>query len=79
MFKFNCKLTRLFSWLLLLLLPVSTIIAQHVLPFRNTSLPVHARVADLLSRLTPDEKISLFGYRSQSVDRLGIPAYKWCG
>jgi beta-glucosidase len=27
--------------------------------------------------LTPEEKISLLGYRSKAVERLGIPAYNW--
>ncbi|HEV9037389.1 MAG TPA: glycoside hydrolase family 3 N-terminal domain-containing protein [Puia sp.] len=47
------------------------------LPFRNSSLPTADRVTDLLSRLTLQEKVSLLGYRSKSVDRLSIPAYNW--
>jgi beta-glucosidase len=45
--------------------------------FRNPQQPVEARVNDLLHQLTLDEKISLLGYRSQAVPRLGIPAYNW--
>jgi beta-glucosidase len=45
--------------------------------FRNTQLTVQARVNDLLKQLTPEEKISLLGYNSKAVDRLGIPAYNW--
>ena len=45
--------------------------------FRNSKLPVTVRVADLLKQLTTEEKISLLGYNSKSVDRLGIPAYNW--
>jgi beta-glucosidase len=47
------------------------------LPFRNETLPTADRVKDLLSRLTLEEKVSLLGYRSKSVDRLSIPAYNW--
>lgn len=47
------------------------------LPFRDASLSREARVKDLLSRLALEEKIKLLGYRSQSVDRLSIPAYNW--
>ena len=47
------------------------------LPFRNPSLPIEKRVDDLLTQLTPAEKVSLLGYRSKSVDRLSIPAYNW--
>ncbi len=46
-------------------------------PFRDASLSREARVKDLLSRLTLEEKISLLGYRSQAVPRLSIPAYNW--
>src|SRR5687767_12104925 len=45
--------------------------------FRNEKLPSAARVADLLKQLTLPEKISLLGYRSKAVPRLGIPAYNW--
>jgi beta-glucosidase len=46
-------------------------------PFRDASQPEAARVKDLLSRLTLEEKVSLLGYRSKAVDRLSIPAYNW--
>lgn len=52
-------------------------IAQPSPPFRNTRLPVETRVNDLLKQLTLEEKISLLGFRSKSVPRLGIPAYNW--
>ena len=45
--------------------------------FRDPSQPVAARVNDLLARLTPEEKVSLLGYRSRAVERLSIPAYNW--
>lgn len=45
--------------------------------FRNPALGVQQRVNDLLQRLTLEEKISLLGYNSRPVQRLGIPAYNW--
>jgi len=60
--------------LVVLLITVLTATAQ---PFRDASLPQQARVNDLLSRLTLEEKVELLGYRSKAVDRLSIPAYNW--
>ncbi len=45
--------------------------------FRDPSKPVEQRVQDLLQKLTLEEKISLLGFNSKSVPRLGIPAYNW--
>lgn len=47
--------------------------AQAQYPFQNPSLPVEQRVSNLLSLLTPDEKIQMLG-RSINVPRLGIHA-----
>ncbi|MBX3728346.1 MAG: glycoside hydrolase family 3 C-terminal domain-containing protein [Candidatus Sumerlaeia bacterium] len=47
------------------------------LPFRNPDLPLDARVADLISRLTRDEKISRLFHDSPAIERLGIPTYNW--
>ena len=46
-------------------------------PFQNPKLPVEERVENLLSLLTPEEKVGLMMNKSVSVDRLGIPAYNW--
>lgn len=45
--------------------------------FRDPSRPAGERVADLLSRLTLDEKISQLVNDSPAIERLGIPAYDW--
>lgn len=45
--------------------------------FRNPSLPVEQRAADLVARLSTDEKIALMNHRSAAVERLGIPEYDW--
>src|SRR5882762_9503192 len=59
--------------ILILSLPASA----QPLAFRDASQPEAARVKDLLSRLTLEEKVSLLGYRSRPVERLSIPAYNW--
>ena len=46
-------------------------------PFQDTSLTVHERVEDLLSRLTLDEKLSLMEHRNPAIPSLGLPAYSW--
>lgn len=50
------------------------------LPFRNSNLPVEARVNDLIERMTLEEKIDLLaGYKDfylHPCERLGIPAFK---
>jgi len=45
-------------------------------PFRNPELPLEERVRDLVSRLTPEEKINLMPQYMTAIDRLGIQAYK---
>ncbi|MGW4617647.1 glycoside hydrolase family 3 C-terminal domain-containing protein [Streptomyces sp. NPDC004592] len=45
-------------------------------PFRDPRLRVDRRVEDLLSRLTPDEKISLLHQYEPAVPRLGIQAFR---
>ena len=51
--------------------------AQQLPAYKDTHQPLDARVADLVSRLTLTEKVSLLGYQSQAVPRLNIPAYNW--
>ncbi len=46
-------------------------------PFRDSSLPLEARVDDLLSRLTLEEKVSRMVHDSAAIERLGIPSYNW--
>lgn len=58
------------------LLNFSTVKAQAPI-YKDASQSIELRVKDLLSKLTIEEKISLLGYRSQAVPRLGIPAYNW--
>jgi beta-glucosidase len=51
--------------------------AQDKLIYKDSAQPLDVRVKDLVSRLTLKEKVSLLGYNSQAVPRLGIPAYNW--
>lgn len=46
-------------------------------PFQNPELPVEERVENVLSLLTPEEKVGLMMNKSVSVDRLGIPSVNW--
>ena len=47
------------------------------LPYLDTSLPVDARVENLISRMTLEEKISQMTHTSKGIPRLGIPDYNW--
>lgn len=58
-------------------LPAITSAQKTVENFRNPKLPFQTRVNELLESLTLQEKISLLGFRSKSVERLDIPAYNW--
>jgi len=51
--------------------------AQNKPIYKDPSQPLDLRVKDLVSRLTLEEKVSLLGYQSKAVPRLGIPAYNW--
>ena len=46
-------------------------------PFLDTKLSNKERVENLLSLLTPEEKVGLMMNKSISIDRLGIPSYNW--
>jgi beta-glucosidase len=47
------------------------------LPFQDPDLPVEARVADLVGRLTLEEKVGQLMHAAPAIPRLGIPAYGW--
>ncbi len=51
--------------------------AQYAYPWQNPQLPREQRVENLLSMLTPEEKVGLMMNKSISIDRLGIPSYNW--
>jgi beta-glucosidase len=51
--------------------------AQQTPLYKDATQPLDIRINDLISKLTPEEKVSLLGYQSKAVPRLGIPAYNW--
>ena len=55
----------------------ASVSAQTKYPFQDPTLSRAERVENLISLLTPDEKVGLMMNKSASVDRLGIPSYNW--
>ena len=49
----------------------------HRYPYLDTNLSNEERVENLISLLTPEEKVGLMMNKSISIDRLGIPSYNW--
>ncbi len=46
-------------------------------PYLDPTLPVEARVQDLVARMTLEEKIAQMIYTAPAIERLGIPEYDW--
>ena len=57
--------------------PASSHQPEGDLPYRNLALSFEARAADLVSRMTIDEKISQLMNDAAAIPRLGVPAYDW--
>ena len=64
-------------FLALVVLFTGEVSAQYTYPFQNPDQPYADRVENLISLLTPVEKVGLMMNKSASVDRLGIPSYNW--
>ena len=47
------------------------------LPYLNTCLSFEERAADLVSRMTLEEKVSQMLHEAAAIDRLGVPEYNW--
>jgi beta-glucosidase len=67
---------RLFISLLFLVV-IQLAYAQPTVKYKNQKLSIDERAQDLVAKMTLDEKISLLGYNSAAIPRLGIPAYNW--
>jgi beta-glucosidase len=50
---------------------------QPVPAYKDPSLPIERRVADLVSRMTLEEKISQMRDHAVAIPRLGVPKYDW--
>ena len=53
--------------------------AAYTPPYLNPQLPISGRVADLVGRMTLDEKLHQLLFNAPAIPRLGIPAYNWWG
>lgn len=71
------NITRLSLAIVALVFITSASKAQQTPFYKDPSQSIEMRVKDLVSKLTLEEKISLLGYQSKAVPRLGIPAYNW--
>jgi beta-glucosidase len=45
--------------------------------YLDTTQPVEARVNDLISRMTLEEKVAQMGSKAPGIERLNVPAYNW--
>ena len=60
-------------------LMINTLKAQDKPAYLNTTLSFEKRAADLVSRMTLDEKIIQMQHEAFAIPRLGIPYYNWSG
>ncbi|MBQ7072308.1 MAG: glycoside hydrolase family 3 C-terminal domain-containing protein [Bacteroidales bacterium] len=73
---------KVFGFLLLIAVQLPLLLScsnktEYEYPFQNPKLSNEARVDNLISLLTPEEKVGLMMNKAISVDRLGIPSYNW--
>ncbi|MBP5507108.1 MAG: glycoside hydrolase family 3 protein, partial [Prevotella sp.] len=61
----------------LLLVMISLITYAQTYPYQNPNLSSEQRAADLCSRLTLEEKVSLMKNSSPAIQRWGIPQFDW--
>src|SRR5262245_21021720 len=47
--------------------------------YLNPELPTSERVADLVGRMTLEEKLAQLVFNAPAIPRLGIPSYNWWG
>jgi beta-glucosidase len=68
-------LVKAFISVVLSIVPAA--LAQSSLPYQNPALPTERRVADLVSRMTLEEKVSQMQNTAPGIPSLGVPAYDW--
>ncbi len=57
--------------------PATTADPSGLLPYQDESLSFEERTADLVSRMTLEEKVSQLGYTAPAIPRLGVNAYNY--
>jgi beta-glucosidase len=55
----------------------ATAAGQTTFPYQNPKLPIEQRVDDLVSRMTPEEKVSQMMNGAPAIPRLDVPKYDW--
>ena len=79
--KYFVKISFIFVASALLNVPLASVAQTSgpsgTAPYLNTQLPIKARVDDLVSRMTLEEKASQLVNESREIPRLQIPAYDW--
>jgi beta-glucosidase len=73
--KMILSLVKLFA--LLIILQTIFACSDEKMPYMNTHLSFEERAADLVSRMTLEEKVGQMMYNAPSIVRLGIPEYNW--
>jgi beta-glucosidase len=61
----------------ILAIVASSVLAAQQPAYQNTTLPFEQRAADLVSRMTLEEKVSQMKDVAPAIARLGVPAYNW--
>lgn len=68
---------HLATFLFTLIMPIFSNAQEMTYPFQDDNLDPNERVADLISRMTLEEKVSQMLDVATAIDRLGIPQYNW--
>ncbi|MBV8859129.1 MAG: glycoside hydrolase family 3 C-terminal domain-containing protein [Acidobacteria bacterium] len=58
-------------------LPVNAQTSAQTPDYLNPRLPIEQRVADLVSRMTLEEKVAQMMNKAPAIERLNVPAYDW--
>ena len=77
MTKKNFYLVLLLFGVVCVVLPLNLAESQSLPLYKNPELPIEARVDDLLSRLTLEEKVAQMMNATPAIERLGVPAHDY--